>query len=68
MLDGRPLPAGPDELGHMGWHIQTFKLNLTYTVAEGGLGALGLEVDRPHFWYSATMAKETRVDGPQRTM
>jgi hypothetical protein len=36
--------------------------------AEGGLGALGLEVDRPHFWYSATLAKETRVDGPQRTM
>jgi len=28
----------------MGWHIQTFKLNLTYTVVEGdaqGLGALG---------------------------
>jgi hypothetical protein len=66
----RPRSVRLDELGHMCWHIQTFKLNLTYTVVEGdalGLGARGVEVDRPHFWYSATLAKTTRVDGPQRT-
>ena len=36
-------PAGPHELSHMGRHIQTFKLNLTYTVIKRhaqGLGAL----------------------------
>ena len=47
----------------MGWHLQTFKLNLTSTVVEGdaeGLGALGVEVDRPHFWYSSILAKMTR--------
>ena len=28
------LPAGPDQLSHMRRHIQTFKLNLTYTLVE----------------------------------
>ena len=56
----------------MGRHIQTFKLNLTSTVvegdAEGPRCSWVWKMDRPHFWYSATLAKMTRVDGTQRTM
>jgi hypothetical protein len=38
---GGQLKAGPDELGHMGRHLQAFKLNLTYTVIEGNAQGLG---------------------------